>query len=217
MRRLIAISAVLISLSACTSVKHMPLTVDASTRLQDSSVVTTQYEKPDFSAFTAGKAAFGVFGAAAMISEGNSIINENNIEDPAIAIAQGLADKLTTVRSANVLTSGQISKNDNINELLKVNAGADYLLDVKTLGWMFNYYPTDWAHYRVNYSARLRLIDAASKKVIAESMCQSVQGDDQNPPSKEQLLNNKAALLKDYLAKAADSCVAVLAKDVLRI
>lgn len=137
--------------------------------------------------------------------------------NPAIAIANGLADKLTVARSANVLNSSNESKTDNVNELIKANAGADYLLDVKTLNWMFNYYPTDWSHYRVSYNARLRLIDTTSKKVVAESMCQSVQGDDKNPPSKEQLLNNQAELLKSYLAKAADACVTVLAKDVLKI
>ena len=82
---------------------------------------------------------------------------------------------------------------------------------------MFNYYPTDWSHYRVSYSGRLRLIDATTRTVVAESACNSVQGDDKNPPTKEQLLENKAALLKTHLANAGQACVDVLARDVLKL
>ena len=60
---------------------------------------------------------------------------------------------------------------------------------------MFNYYPSDWSHYKVTYTARLRLIESASEKVVAETLCTTVQGDDENPPTQEQLLENKASLL----------------------
>ncbi|KMW47357.1 hypothetical protein AC240_11005, partial [Ralstonia sp. MD27] len=84
-----------------------------------------------------------------------------------------------------------------------------------TLQWMFSYYPTDWAHYRVTYAARLRLIETSSKQILAESMCSGVQGDDNNPPSKDQLLDNQATLLKKYLDQAANGCVEAFARDVL--
>lgn len=69
----------------------------------------------------------------------------------------------------------------------------------------------------MTYSGRLRFIDAASKSVIADSACSGVQGDDKNPPTKEQLLENKAALLKAYLAKASTECVKALGRDVLKL
>lgn len=39
-------------------------------------LTVTSRQKPDFSAMTAGKATFGLLGAAAMIFEGNSIIQK---------------------------------------------------------------------------------------------------------------------------------------------
>jgi len=77
--------------------------------------------------------------------------------------------------------------------------------------------PTDWTHYRVSYTARLRLIDAATKTVVAESACTGVQGDDKNPAPKDQLLENGAWPLKGYLAKAGEACTEVLARDVLAL
>jgi hypothetical protein len=115
-----------------------------------------------------------------------------------------------------VSTSKVIDK-DEVAEVVANNPGGDFVLDVKTLNWMFGYYPADWSHYRVIYGARLRLIDVATKSVVAESSCNSVQGDDEHPPSKDQLLENKAALLKDYLSKAALKCADVLARDVLSL
>ncbi len=202
-------------LSACTTVNHIPLTKETSTQLQGKRVMRTQYPTADFSAFTAGKAAFAIVGAAAMIAEGNSIVKENGIQDPAVVISQALAERLSTARSVVIMPITGVAKDDDISTLLATYTGADYLLDVKTFNWMFNYYPSNWAHYRVTYSARLRLIDTNAKRVVAETMCQTVQGDDAKPPTKDQLLENKASLLKEYLGKGASACVDVLAKDVL--
>ncbi len=216
--RLAALTIIVASLSACTTVSRVPLSSEASAQLKGKNVTATRYAKPDFTAFTAGKAAFALLGAAAMIAEGNEIVKSNDIEDPALKITQGLVEKLIASRSM-ILVSNQdkTATSDEISMLLSTYPNANYVLDVKTLGWMFNYYPTDWSHYKVTYSARLRLIDSSTKNVIAETACQSVQGDDKNPPTREQLMDNKAALLKEYLDKAASACVEVLSKDVLRL
>ena len=203
--------------SACTTVRHAPLSQEASKQLQGQAVAETRYPTADFAAFTAGKAAFAVLGAVAMISEGNSIVQENAIQDPAIAIGEALAQRLVANRGVTIVPIQTVATKDDIATLVSTYPGASMLLDIKTMNWMFNYYPTDWAHYRVTYSARVRLIDTVSKQVAAETMCQTVQGDDANPPTKEQLLNDKAALLKEYLGKGVTACVDVLAKELLRI
>ena len=160
---------------------------------------------------------FGALGAAAMIGEGNAIVKSNAIPDPAVAIAEGLASKLASARAMKSRGLGQTARSDSLDALIAANPGADYIVDVKTFNWMFNYYPANWTHYRVTYSARLRLVDTAKKVVVAESACQTVQGDDAKPPSKEDLLNANAALLKSYLQKGAAACIDVLAKDVLQM
>lgn len=203
---------------ACTTVQHAPLSSDASAKLQGKSLAATKYPTADFVAMTAGKAVFAVIGAVAMIAEGNSIIKENGIEDPARKISQRLADKLVASRDMRLNTGAdKLTQNDSIDALVAAYPSASYLVDVKTLNWLFTYYPADWAHYKIIYSARLRLIDASSKRVVAESACVSHQGDDKNPPSKDQLLENQAALLRKYFDQAADSCVNVLARDILKL
>ena len=210
------LNAVLVT--GCVSVKHTPLTIAGSEALQNASVTKTHYPTPDFTAMTAGKASFALVGAAAMISAGNKIVKENNIPDPAVTIGEGLLKRMVESRHVAVVPAKQnLVQKDDVKTLVANNKHADYLLDIKTINWMFSYYPTDWTHYRVIYNARLRLIDTKAGKVIAETMCQTVQGDDKNPPTHDQLLDNNASLLKDYLTKGAIQCVDVLAKDVLRL
>ncbi|CAB3878337.1 hypothetical protein [Achromobacter piechaudii] len=209
--------AVVLTLGACTTVKHAPISEDSLNTLEGKSIVSSRYGQPDFTAYTAGKAAFAMLGAAAMVSEGNTIVQENGIEDTAIAISAGLQSKLASLKNTKPVNASGVAANDEVATVIAASQGGDFVLDVKTLTWMFNYYPTDWAHYRVSYVARLRLIDAATKAVVAESACSGVQGDDKNPPTKEQLLENGAGLLKGYLGKLGEACTEVLARDVLKL
>ncbi|MEW4366636.1 hypothetical protein ABVT42_14285 [Aliikangiella sp. GXAS 306] len=61
------------------------------------------------------------------------------------------------------------------------------------------------------------MISTASQKMILETMCSSVQGDDENPPTKDELLTNHAALLKSYLLKASNECIDVLSQQVFML
>jgi hypothetical protein len=123
--------------------------------------------------------------------------------------------RLTQARSASLVPSQKVASDDKVDVLIKEYPGVDFLIDTQTLNWMFVYYPSDWTHYRVLYNARLRVIDTKSGKIIGESACKAMQGDEKNPPTYDQLLANQAELLKKYLAKAGEECTSVLAKDVL--
>ena len=161
---------------------------------------------------------FGLIGAAVTIAEGNALIRSNNVEDPARAISRGLVDRLVTSRNAKSLEVAKVqTATDDIESLAAAYSVVDYLVDVKTFAWMFNYYPNDWSHYRVTYTARFRLIETSTRKVVAETMCTTVQGDDKNPPTKDQLLEKEAALLKEYLHKAVGGCTEVLSRQILSL
>jgi hypothetical protein len=198
-------------------VSHAPLSKDSSQALQGKAIVRTEYATPDFAAMTPGKAAFAILGAALMISEGNSIVKDNEIPDPAVVISKDLAKRLESARSVKIVEKPVSAKADDVSALVASGQVGDYVLDVKTLNWMFGYYPTNWSGYRVMYTARLRLIDTKTSAVVAETACKSTQGNDATPPSKDQLLENKAALLKELLGKAAVECVDTLAKDALML
>ena len=204
-------------LSGCVTVSNTPLTQQASEQLQNKTLTVVHYPVSDFSAFTAGKAMFGLIGAAEMISAGNKIVKEDQIPDPDVRIGDELAQRLASERNMHIIATDKVAASDSPSALASTYQGADLLLDVKTLSWMFVYYPTDWSHYKVVYSARVRLIDTSSKEILAETACKTVQGDDKLPPTREQLLDDHGALLKSYLNKGADACVNVLAKNLLRL
>jgi hypothetical protein len=216
MTRIILALACALMLAGCATVNHTPLSVDRSAQLAGKTVTMTRHAAPDFAAFTAGKAVFGGFGAMAMIAEGNEIVRMHQIADPATSIGQGLIERLGSARKVKALPPATLqATSDDAASLATAYPGADYLVDVKTVQWMFNYYPGDWSHYRVTYGARVRLIETSTRQVLAETLCQAVQGDDKQPPTKEQLLDNQAALLKEYLRRAATGCVDVLSRELL--
>jgi hypothetical protein len=204
-------------LAGCATVSHTPLAKEAAETLKGKTFSLTKYPTADFMSFTAGKAVFGLMGAAMMMTEGKQIVQDNAIPDPAIKISEGLGQKLASARSMKASVAGKIAEDDKVETLAASHPGVDYLVDVKTFNWMINYYPSNWNGYRVTYSARIRLIDTATKRVVAETACQTVQGDDAKPPTKDELLAANAALLKSYLDKGATACVDVVAKELFQI
>ena len=164
---------------------------------------------------TAGKAAFALVGAALMIKEGNAIINDNDVPDPAVAIRDALAKHLAETRNMSVAPALNVNTDDAQQLVAAANGSAKYVLDVQTTGWMFAYFPTDWTHYRVMHGAQARLIDVDSKKVIAAGSCARMPESNTNAPTYDELVNNKAAGLKKELAIATEECIATLKKSML--
>src|SRR4051812_4774011 len=68
---------------------------DALDALKGRPLTTFTYAPPDFGAMTVGKAGFGLFGGLAAQADGNTIVRENGIPDPALEIQA----KLTTLVS----------------------------------------------------------------------------------------------------------------------
>jgi hypothetical protein len=91
----------------------------------------------------------------------------------------------------------------------------DYLLDVRTVNWLYDYYLSNLARYRVLYYARLRLIDTHTRAVVAEALCKTQPNTDEDPPTQDELLNDHAAGLKRLLEKAAADCTDVFSQQIL--
>jgi len=203
-------------LSGCVSTKIAPVDRTVLSGFHGGSMVIAQREKPSFSAATAGKAAFALIGAAAMISSGNAIVRENEIPDPAVHIGQTLASDLVNDDALTLVQSTSTAETMDIARLAKEYAAADLLLDVQTINWSFVYFPTNWAHYRVIYSAKLRLIDTRHAKLIADGFCGHVPEETADAPTRDELLQNGAARLKQELTTAADYCINEFRTRVLR-
>lgn len=216
MKKLCIAAAAAVVLSGCVSAPTKSL--DAGAALQGKQVVVTEYATPDFAAMTPGKAVFGVFGAMAMISAGNELVKSEHIQDPAIEISEHLASDLAAKHSASVLPSSHhLAADDNPATLVKTYPGADVILDVKTVNWMYSYYPSQWGKYHINYVARVRLIDGKTGALVAQHLCKVDPTDPNDPPTNDALRADHAALLKQFLHKAASTCVSDVEQQAIRV
>lgn len=212
------VCAAAVVLAGCASVNKQPVSAGAKSELRDQRVATTKRAVPDFAAMTAGKAAFAVLGALAMISEGNGIIARNKVADPADAIAAGLVASLAGGYSARAADQPvSVAVDDVAGVATAANGAARFIVDVQTLNWSFGYFPSDWTHYRVIYTAKARLIDAQSKSVVAEGFCKQIPETNEGAPTYDELLAGQAALLKARLAAAGEACLQTLKAEMLSL
>lgn len=216
-KAIVVVGAALL-LGGCVSTRNVKADISALQGNQYRTMTVTAREKPSFAAMTAGKAQFGLIGAAAMIAAGNKIIRENEVADPAVHIGEQLAalvaDNLGVQMAGN---GGQLASSTKPRELAAQHAGSDLLLDVQTVNWQFAYFPLDWNNYRVIYSAKVRLIDTRTSRLLAEGFCASLPERSEESPSRDELLDNGAQGLKRELRAAADKCIPQLAWNVLGV
>lgn len=218
MHKIIPIATAIVVLSGCTTVNRQIIGNNTITALKSQTVTYTTRKTPDFSAMTAGKAAFALVGAVAMISEGNSIVSKNNISDPADSIAIGLAKALEEAHGSRLATPPISVDTDDATQIAaRTNGTTRFVIDAKTINWSFGYFPTNWSHYRVIYTAKVRLIDTQTKAAVAEGFCKRIPETNTNAPTYDQLLSNQAALLKQELATAANECVKTLRTEMLSL
>ncbi|TZF90918.1 hypothetical protein [Cognatilysobacter lacus] len=190
------------------------LGADDAAQLQGRSVAVTSHERPSFVAMTAGKASFGLFGAAAMVGAGNKLVDENHVEDPAILVREQLATALSSAFGARLAPADtQPTKAQKPRDLAALHPESDYVLDVRSGGWNFAYYPTKWATYWVGYSVQVQLIDAKTGRQVANAACNANTRENVNPPSNDELVSNGAQLLKDVTAGLGWTCVQLLARE----
>lgn len=214
--RHLAVVAIMLGVSACSTVKTKELSAGDAARLKQKSLVyATSSKLPDFSAQTAANVQFGMLGLAAAISSGNAMIRNNGVEDPAISIAKKLSEVLEVKHGVKLATdAGKIAASNKVPDLVSAHANVDYVLHVRTLGWGSIYYLSDWNNYRVMYSAHARLIDTAGKTVIAEEVC-TAKPEHANPNAAPSYADLEAgAALRQELASAVDICVDHIVKMV---
>lgn len=207
--------SVLLLLSTATYAKDkpIPLSPAVAAGLSGKTIVVTRHQTPSFVAMTAGKATFGLLGVGAMVGAGQKIVADNQIADPAevverelapaIAKAYGLELKPATSRMISVTKPAQVAA---------TQSDADLVLDIRTGGWMFSYYPGSWNTYWVMYSVQVQLVDAKSKALLSNMACNATTNKHPKSPTKDAMLADGARLLKDMTTGLAWNCVQLLAK-----
>ncbi len=154
---------------------------------------------PSFYADTPGRRTFGILGVIAMMREGNRLVEDYGLQDPAGQLSEDLLTALA--RRNDMRTSSR--------------EAADVLLDVKTINWDFRPYRNDPNNLFVVYSARISLVDQRSGTVLASGKCRSRRDRVGDSATLEQLLADGAKLLQNELREAAGECAQRMKDDTL--
>ncbi|HUO99483.1 MAG TPA: hypothetical protein VMU01_12500 [Rhizomicrobium sp.] len=198
--RTLMITCALALLCGCASEPKPPVVTTAYEGLP---LVTASHPRPpDFSAVTWTRTMMmnAPAGGREEVAEGNDLVAEFGVPDPARAISAALASAL----SSSLKTVPADASAD----------GSGLVLDVVTDGWAFTYIGSDPAHYQVKYMGRARLLHAADNGEIAAVPCRW-ESNLKDAPTYDDLLAGRGALLKDMLASAAADCAVAYHKQLL--
>lgn len=212
--RLMVFALFALAIGACNHT--VPLTPQTAAALKGKEVARAQGMRPTFMAQTPGKAMFGLLGVAAMASAGKKIAEDDGLEDPAATIGAELSAELSRRYGARPSTAIIPIVDDDRAVRAAGAPRADLILDVRTTGWGFIYFPDDWTHYRVQYGVRLRLIDPKTARTVAEGTCNSLPDERSEAPTYDELLDNGGQRLKKELQAGARFCAAKLTTEVLQ-
>ena len=195
-------------LAGC-AVKNMAIDRARLPTMQGKSVALVKNESPSFIAMTSGKGMFAVVGVAAAISEGNQLVKDDEISDPAMNISKLLVQELNSRYGLSpVEESDKLVESRSVESISKLAQGSDFALDVATNGWQFIYDGFSFSDYLIIYRVKMRLIDVANSRVISEGLCAYDTKSAGKPlVSYEKLLENNSAYIKQSLEDATLFCV----------
>lgn len=165
---------------------------------------------PSYVDMTPAKAGLigGMLGAVVMLESGKNLIRKNGVADPAVALASGVARDLADRRGA-VLAEQPIATDGRFKAkpLAAAAPGARYVVAVNTTAWSHMYRPLHWNSYVVGYSAKMVVVDVQAGKVVLEDGCGWGTGKAEGI-SRDDLVKDEAALLKEKMALATAHCQA---------
>jgi hypothetical protein len=202
------IVCVLALLSGCADEPKAPLptTAYAGAPL----VAITHHSRPDFAAITWSQTMMMNPDRAGLegVKEGNDLVEDFQVADPAPAIASSLTVSLSQVFQT---VPGQTI----ITDLFSFPPGGPgLLLEVTTESWGLTYIASDPAHYQVKYMGRARLMDNAHPRDLAVVPCRWASPE-KDAPGYDELLGGNGALLKQMLASAVRDCAATYRSGIL--
>ncbi len=147
--------------------------------------------------------------------QGKEQLDRHNIKDPAVRISDNLMEYLKASYNIKAASSpGAMSKDIDPKKVVAAHPGAAYVLDTFTSGWVGIYYPLTFTKYRVVYTAKMRLIETSSGRIVAEGF-HSYQSDDKaNAPNYDGIYSNGASFLKRELKTASDGAIAIFKKQL---
>lgn len=203
-------------LTGCALPSTKPLDTAGLTAVRDQRVAVTARQKPGFTAYTPGGATAGILGMAIGSTEGNRMIAAYDVPNPADAIARDLVLALHDSQGSQPVADPVIVDTSDPAQIAAAAKGrARFVVDVETKLWMLSYFPTDWTHYQVQYTAAARLIDVDTATVLAEAGCKQADAKPEGAPTYDEMVSDRAARLKAVLAGDAAACAAQFRREML--
>lgn len=196
-------------MTACASIPETTKISDSATfKTTTGSVVSVLEEQPNFLHNQSSKAAFGAFGALANVSKGKAVVEEAGIVDPAKDMETSLKSYLSTHSNLTAGTDMDYSLEGEKKPKKLPLGKADYVMDVSTLIWGVNYFPTNWTSYQTYYTGDVTLFDGKSGDIVAQNVCEYKYPETaEESPTYKELMDNDAAMFKANLKLLADRCV----------
>lgn len=211
----VSMVVVFLLLGACASTQNMAVSTSTLSSMHGKSVTLIQRESPSFVAMTSGKGMFAVAGVGAAAAEGNKMIRENGIVDPAMTISRVVAESLATDYGLTLQGETDVVETDSVEMFIEKSGDSDYALDVVTNGWGYMYDGFNFGDYFVGYSSRLRLIDVRTSEVISSGFCAyDAKKSGKSPVSHEKLMAENARYIEQELSAAADHCIQEFATNL---
>jgi hypothetical protein len=179
--------------------------------------VITHNPKAGFMQMTAGSAMFAAVGAVAAGVESMALVDKHGLVSPSLRVAEDLTPVLQDrfKASATNPVADLDDKATNEKQIAALAGNKGLVLEVRQLGWTSIYFPFDWSHYGIAFSAEARVIDASTGKVVAQAGC-TVEAKKENAPTYDELYANNAAVLKAKSQEAADECAGQMSRLLFR-
>lgn len=211
------------ALTSCVSTKNIAISSADRTALSGKTLAVPAHKmpgwgvlKPEAMALAGlGGAVGGAIAGGVAENQGNKEIVKHDIKDPAIIVAEALESQLMKNAGAKRASGGKIliDKYD-AKEVAALIPNADYILDVRTTGWMGIYYPMTVSKYRVMHNLQMRLIEQKTGRVMAQGFSAYQSNDKQNAPNFDGIYSKRAAFLKQELKKSSDQATGIFKSQI---
>lgn len=170
-------------------------------------------DSPNFYADTSRRRFYGIAGVIAMAVEGNRIVRELAIDDPALHIASELRTRLHNPAAsiAAPMKVGLMRAPDDARSAAKTAPARphEFRLKVRTVTWDFRPWRNDDRQLVIVYAARIELENVRTGEILGSERCEQRRSP-LGEVTVERLLADDGKVLREELAAAGRQCLETL-------
>lgn len=203
-------------LASCVSTKNVPLSESDRAAMRGKTVIPTKRDMPSFgvmkpeamAAAALGGAIGGAIAGGIAESQGKAQVAKHQLPIPDETISTQVLKNLVAKTGSRPLKRADSKVADeNPKAIAAQHKQADYVLDVRTTGWMGAYYPMTFSKYFIVYGAQMRLIETKSGRIVAQGFGSYQGKDKENAPDFNGIYANDAAFLRAETRKGTDIAI----------